>query len=264
MTNVYIELTKFFNAGELRAILSFGQAAVLHRLAIMSKDGDWILRETAETMEHILKILSKYKAHYRFGAPLDIRWMSGGWSSHFEFLHGEMRVRTDFVTRPPRISQVELRNLWKGQEGCDIPFVSIKHLADIKKTNRERDYAIIGELARLMSDPRDQLLYSRSARDLIALAEKHPAFISELKVQRSVLEKIPEGRDKLEEALDAERRSLIHVNEERLRIYMEASLKWSVIWQDVEKETEGISLLKAHEIVVRRAKDILPFHPMKG
>ena len=83
MTNVYIELTKFFNAGELRAILSSGQAAVLHRLAIMSKDGDWILRETAETMEHILKILSKYKAHYRFCAPLDIRWMSGGWSSHF-------------------------------------------------------------------------------------------------------------------------------------------------------------------------------------
>ena len=115
-----------------------------------------------------------------------------------------------------------------------------------------------------MSDPRDQLLYSRSARDLIALAEKHPMFISELKVQRPVLEKISEGRDKLEEALDAERRSLIHANEERLRIYMEASLKWSAIWQDVEKETEGISLLKAHEIVVRRAKDILPFHPMKG
>lgn len=46
--NIYLELTKLFNVGKLRAVLSSGQAAVLHRLAVMSKDGDWILREAAE------------------------------------------------------------------------------------------------------------------------------------------------------------------------------------------------------------------------
>jgi len=34
--------------GRLRAILASGQAVVLYRLAIMSKDGDWILREETE------------------------------------------------------------------------------------------------------------------------------------------------------------------------------------------------------------------------
>lgn len=76
--NIYLELTNKFNINKLRAIISSGQAVVLHRLAIMSKDGDWIIKEDSETMRHILEKLSEYKAHYRFGAPLDARWMTGG------------------------------------------------------------------------------------------------------------------------------------------------------------------------------------------
>jgi hypothetical protein len=38
--NIYLELTRKFNTGRGRAILAGGQAVVLHRLAIMSKDGD--------------------------------------------------------------------------------------------------------------------------------------------------------------------------------------------------------------------------------
>lgn len=259
--NIYLELTRLFNKGKLRAVISSGQAVVLHRLAIMSKDGDWILREDAETMRHILTVLSKQNARYRFGAPLDIRWMSGGWSSHFEFQYRSLRVRTDFVTRPPRISETELRNLWKEQEGSDLPFVNLKHLAEIKKTNRERDYAVIGELARLMSEPGDQLLYSRSARDIISIAKKYPDIISELKTQRPMLKKISEGRNRLEEALDAERRSLIHSNEDRLNIYLKAVQKWYEVWPKLEHETGSGSLINAHEIIVRRAEDILPFNP---
>ena len=48
-TNIYLQLTDEFNAGRLRAIICSGQIAVLHKLAIMSKDGDWILLENKET-----------------------------------------------------------------------------------------------------------------------------------------------------------------------------------------------------------------------
>jgi hypothetical protein len=41
MNNIYLELTRKFNRGRVRAILAGGQAVVLHRLAIMSKDGGW-------------------------------------------------------------------------------------------------------------------------------------------------------------------------------------------------------------------------------
>ncbi len=83
--SIYLDLTRQFNAGALRAILSSGQAVVLHRLAIMSKDGDWILREEAQATQHVLQVLEGRGARYRFGAPSDVRWMSGGWSAHLEF-----------------------------------------------------------------------------------------------------------------------------------------------------------------------------------
>jgi len=182
--SIYLDLTREFNAGKLRAILSSGQAVVLHRLAVMSKDGDWILREDPETASHILGVLSKRNARYRFGAPLDSRWMSGGWSAHFECRHGLLRIRADFVTRPPRIASDRLRSMWREQEGRELPFVSVLDLAQLKKTNRERDYAVIGELARLLSDPAEQLLISRSARDLIALEHAHPDLASTLAKKR--------------------------------------------------------------------------------
>ncbi|MEW6608200.1 MAG: hypothetical protein AB1414_12280 [bacterium] len=257
--NIYLELTHRFNTGKLRAIISSGQAVVLHRLAIMSKDGDWILREDSETMKHILTVLSEYGAQYRFGAPLDIRWMSGGWSSHFEFWHNQLRIRTDFLTRPPRISKSTLKKLWQEQKKLDLPFVGLKELAAIKMTNREKDYAVIGELARLMSNPRDQFLYSRSARDLIILAEKYPSLVQKLMRQRPFLEKISQGRERLEEAIDAEKRMLIHVNEKRLEAYIKTSEKWQAIWPDVAKKVSGYPLIMAHEIMVKYAEEVLPF-----
>ncbi len=259
--NIYVELTKEFNRGKLRTIICSGQAVVLHRLAVMSKDGDWIIREDEKSLNSILKVLADYGAKYRFGAPLDIRWMKGGWSSHFEFLHKGLRVRTDFFSRPPRISSERLTQVWKEQETSDLPFVNVKDLADLKKTNREKDYAVIGELARLMTNPRQQLLYSRSARDILNLAEKHSKLIIELNEQRPLLSRIAEGREKLEELLDAEKRTLIHQNENRLTHYLKAAEKWTASWPSIEKELSGKPLLEAHKMVIDQAEGVLPFGP---
>lgn len=257
--NIYVELTKKFNTGKTRAIISSGQAAVLHHIAIMSKDGDWILKEEPAVIQHVLAILSEYGAKYRFGAPLDIGWLSGGWSSHFEFSYNNLRIRTDFITRPPRIPENALQRLWQEQDGKDLPFVDIKTLSEIKKTNREKDYIVIGELARLLPDPKDQLVYSRSARDIITLAEQYPNYIKELALQRPLLKEIEKGVTHLEEALDKERRELIHLNEDRLKKYMTAALEWLNIWPSVEDKIKELSLIDAHNIVLNRAKGILPF-----
>jgi hypothetical protein len=260
VSNIYLELTEQFNRGRLRAIVSSGQAVVLHRLAIMSKDGDWILREDAETMQRVLGVLSEHGAHYRFGAPLDTRWLAGGWSAHFEFRRGGLRVRTDFVTRPPRIDLATLDRQWNAVD-LQRPVVDPVALAEIKKTNREKDYAVIGELARLMRDPREQLLYSRSARDLIALAEAHPDLATELSPQRPLLKLATGERTRLERALDAERRALIHANEERLARYHQAASRWAAAWPEVQSKIDKLALPDAHKIVVTRALELLPFAP---
>ena len=136
--SVYLSLTRAFNEGALRAILSSGQAVVVHRLALMSKDGDWILRERPEALRYVLEVLEKRGARYRFGAPLDVRWMEGGWNSHLEFSPDRLRVRTDFVTRPPRLSSSDLIALWREVESSDLPVVDPRRLAELKKTNREK------------------------------------------------------------------------------------------------------------------------------
>jgi len=256
-TNIYIQLTDEFNTGRLRTIICSGQAAVLHRLAIMSKDGDWILREDEESCRHVLNVLEQHGAHYRFGAPLDIRWLTQGWSSHFEFPHQGLRVRTDFFTRPPRISDPELSALWQEQAGRRPPFVNLIQLAKLKQTDREKDYAIIGELARRMTAVADQLLFSRSALDLLRMAEQQPDLVTELARKRPVLALVREGRDRLEAALDAERRQLIHANEKRLARFEKAAEKWKEQWSALARQLQDLPLAHAHSMVITKAEKYL-------
>src|SRR5262249_39109786 len=149
--------------------------------------------------------------------------------------------------------------LWREQEGRDPPFVDVRILADMKKTDREKDFAVIGELARLMTDPRDQLLYSRSARDLAELARAHPAVLRELKASRPLLEVVSADRARLEGALDRERRELMHANEARLESYRRAAARWEAAWTELERHTAGLPLLEAHARMVAKALDLLPF-----
>lgn len=262
--NIYLDLTTQFNKGRLRAILSSGQAVVLHRLAIMSKDGDWIIREDPEALKHILTILNDYGARYRFGAPFDSRWLEGGWSSHFEFMNEGMRIRTDFVSRPPRIPFERLATIWKEQESREFPFVDLPDLAELKKTNREKDYAIIGDLSRRMENVVERLRYSRSAREINERYRQTPDSVSLLMKERGIDPGTLRTVEALEMALDAERRRLIHENERRLAGYAAAAKEWSACWKEAERKTAGLPLSKAHQILVSLAEKLLPKTPESG
>jgi hypothetical protein len=260
--NPYLDLTEAFNRGRRRALVSSGQAVVLHRLAIMSKDGDWVLREDEEALRHVLDVLASRGARYRFGAPLDVRWLAGGWSAHFEHSRDGLRLRTDFVTRPPRLSSESLERLWGDADASASEVVSVEPLVRMKMTMREKDYAVIGELARLMADPRSQLLYSRSSRDLIRLARTYPDALGAAMVdRRPVLARLAEGRDAIDEALDRERRLLMRADEERLASYRAAAGDWGAAWSDLSRQVAGLPLLDAHRLIVARAEGLLPYVP---
>jgi hypothetical protein len=254
---IYHQLTKRFNTGRLRAVMCSGQAVVMHRLAITSKDGDWIVRENQDDLDFILGVLAEFGATYRFGAPLDTRWMTGGWSAHFEFRHEGMRVRTDFFSRPPRLGPSDLTRLWSHATGSDLPFTGIRELALMKMTMREKDYPIIGELARRLESIDDQFLFSRSARDLIALAQNHPV-PSGILTSRPLLKSIADGEDALAAALDHERRQLMKADEARLARYKAASGSWETAWPNLSHEIAGLPLMKAHEVLCSQALNLLP------
>ena len=255
---IYLELTRELNAGRLRAVICSGQAAVLHKLAIASKYGGWILREDREALDHVLRVLAAHGARYRFGAPLALRWMSGGWSSHFEFLSSGLRVRTDFFTRPPRVPAASLARMWTEEDRRDPPFTGPVILAEMKKTAREKDYPFIAELARRMKDPRDQLLYSRSAEDLIELDRRYPELVRELVAMRPLLARIDSDRRQIAEAIQLEMLDLVEVDRARLDLYRSAASRWARVWQEGQPEWDRLPLLEAHAKLVAAADGVLP------
>lgn len=264
MNNPYLDLTAQFNRVRLRALLSSGQAVVAHRLAIMSKDGDWIVREDAEALGHVLRTLGAHGARYRFGAPLDPRWLAGGWSSHLEFRADGLRLRTDFVSRPPRISAELLATMWNAAEASGDPVVGLEPLAALKLTDREKDYAVVGELARKMTGPAAQLRWSRSSLDLIRLAHEHPDTLSGMVPLRPLLAHVAQGRDRLDEELDRERRTFMRINQERLAAYRRAAEPWATAWPQIAAEIASLPLDQAHALAVARAEELLPFAPSDG
>lgn len=255
---IYHQLTREFNDGRTRAILCSGQAVVMHRLAITSKDGDWIVRESEPDLVHIRQVLSKYGATYRFGAPLDVRWLAAGWSAHLEFKHGGLRVRTDFFTRPPRLTTQDLNALWQATAATPLPFTGLKELALMKMTMREKDYPIIGELARRLDNVDDQILLSRSARDLIDLVRANPSAAARMVSQRPLLAKVADGEDALAVALDAERRTLMKADEARLSRYQAASQAWERVWPELSSGISQLPLGQAHEMLCTAALELLP------
>jgi hypothetical protein len=260
-SNVYADLTRAFNAGRTRAVLCGGQAVVLHRLAVTSKDGDWTIREDDEAVRHILGVLSDRGARYRFGAPLDVRWLRGGWSAHLEFVEGPLRVRCDFFSRPPRIDAADLARIWAAAEGRDVPFADAVSLAEMKKTDREKDYPVIGELARRTGSVEAEMLLSRSALDLIRLKREHPDTARALSARRPLLAQIGEDRRTAAAALDAEKLDLILANEERLAKFASAAQRWRDAWPDLDARLAGQPLPAAHAAVLAAARGVLPESP---
>lgn len=144
-------------------------------------------------------------------------------------------------------------------EGRTPAFLDAPDLIETKKTNREKDYAVIGELARLPQDVSARIMYSRSARDLMDLADAHPGQVSELLGKRPALAALAGGLEAMEVALDAERRTLMHANERRLSLYMAAAGAWERAWPKVANEIARRSLADAHREVVAAATGVLPF-----
>jgi len=123
----------------------------------------------------------------------------------------------------------------------------------------EKDYPVIGELARIMPQLEDQVRFSRSARDLCSLAEANPGKVASLVPERPLLaHAIDSDTDRLAEALDAERRGLIKADAERMGKYEHAASGWREAWPRVRRSVEGLPLQEAHRMLLREASGLLP------
>jgi hypothetical protein len=253
MRNVYFELTREFNRDGVIAVLGSGQAVVHYRIAMMSKDGDWILRESLEACARVLEVLEGHGARYRPGAPLDVRWLAGGWSSHFEFLDEKRRrVRCDFFSRPPRVPFKAVEALFaRGGKG-ELRVVGLLSLIRMKQTQRAKDYPVIGELARLLP-PEEEIEYTTDPDRIIDLAAAHgagslrPPVLAALRTgsRKDVVVELAKEVDEMQEK-----------DRKRLERYDRASRSYLHAFH--ERGMGGRSLGETHPALVSLAKELLP------
>ena len=260
MGNIYFELTEAFNARQPVVALASGQAVVYYRIAIMSKDGDWVIRETPEACATVLEELDRRGAHYRPGAPLDVRWLSGGWSSHFEFPDDrQRRVRCDFLSRPPRVSRSAVDRIFTHATGSSrMVVVDLDALIAMKQTQRAKDFAVIGELARLLPPEREIELTTDPDR-VIALATTFGGVS-----QRPVARLAATGADRhaVVLALAEEIDGLQQADRRRMAVYEAAALPY--IEECRAAGIGAIPLCEAHDRMVDIAGRLLPRAPIPG
>jgi len=204
--NIYFALTEAFNREAPTVALASGQAVVFYRIAIMSKDGDWVIRETPDACERVLRELDTRGASYRPGAPLDVRWLAGGWSSHFEFVDDKRRrIRCDFVSRPPRVPPTSVAALFNRPSESRLIAIDPESLILMKQTQRAKDYAVIAELAALLPPDREIELTTDPDRILAVAAagvsSRRPAVGAALRGagRRAVVTALAEEADRLQQ-----------------------------------------------------------------
>lgn len=257
MANVYFELTREFNRDAPVAALASGQAVVYYRVAIMSKDGDWVIREDSEACATVLTVLDSRGARYRPSAPLDVRWLAGGWSSHFEFADDRgRRVRCDFVSRPPRVAFDRLARLFDpGGARDDLLVVDPESLVRMKQTQRAKDYPAISEIARLLA-PERELAYTTDPDRILALAP-----LVEADVARPSVEAAREtgNRDLVVVALAREIDALQQRDRARVSRYLSAAAPYLQAFRDAG--LGDLPLREAHAAACRLAEEWLPTRP---
>jgi hypothetical protein len=253
--NIYFALTETFNREAPTVALASGQAVVFYRIAIMSKDGDWVIRELPDACERVLHELERRGARYRIGAPLDVRWLAGGWSSHFEFFDtSRRRIRCDFVSRPPRVPPASIAGLFEGANAGQLLAVDPEALILMKQTQRAKDYAVIGELATLLPPEREIELTTNPDR-VIELAPVLGA-TSQRPAVRAALS--GGGRRTVVTALAEEADDLQRRDAARLATYEEAAKPFVAACRSVT--LADFSLADAHIRLCELAERWLPTH----
>lgn len=257
MTNVYFELTREFNRIGPVAVLSSGQAVVYYRLAIMSKDGDWIVREDADACARVRAVLAQHGARHRPSAPLDVRWLRGGWSSHFEYADEQARrVRCDFVSRPPRVSSDAIASMFRDPAlDRSLPVVDRLTLIRLKQTGRAKDYAVIGELARQLP-PDEETEWTTDVDRILELARGAGGACSRPSVRAA---RSGAGRAAVVAALAQEIDELQQADRTRLEAYQRAAQPYLDEFRRLG--LDKVPLDRAHEQVCALAEALLPERP---
>jgi hypothetical protein len=219
---------------KVRYLLISGQATILYGASAFSEDVDIWVRIDDENRRRFLAALSVSRAtYYKLTPSFSLTNLERGHGFHF-VVGGKDAFFLDVMGKPPRVpsfdeaaGEAELISTDWG----DIPTVGIKHLVELKKTQRASDYSVIGQLVLRYLEQRDIVNdddYRWAFRNVFTLPEFH-----------QLVEEYPDIQTACED-------------DDALRNYARVVVGGDLVGDDLELETDRIL---AERVLARQAED---------
>jgi hypothetical protein len=246
--------------GGVCAITS-GMACVYYGVTQATKDCDLLC--AADSAGRLLDVLRatplygvgcSYRGHLT--APLDQRWLRGGWTSHFDWARGEIAAYLDVFSVAPRAS-----SRWM-TEGTGA-LTGMHTVAEMKRTVRPKDWPLATALGvKLLEagDPRGWL----HIFDVVTLQEvfaRVPLPDAQI-AQRPCLALLRDSDPRLELAVFGETVFWQTLDRLRTQVYQTAVRGYFLAVKS-DPEADLPDLDRQHEVRVRHAERLLPTSPLR-
>jgi len=131
-------------------LLMGGQACVLYGGAEFSRDTDLVVLADTENLAHLSAALNELQAKRIAVPPFERRYLDMGLAVHFRCEHPEAnKLRIDIMTRLRGVAP--FLELWQRRttllaDGETIELLALPDLVQAKKTQRDKDWPMIGRL----------------------------------------------------------------------------------------------------------------------
>jgi hypothetical protein len=258
----YEELVQRLRERGVVCAITSGLACVHYGIAETTQDCDLLCH--TRSFEELLDLLSAThfsgaECHYRgnLSPPLEARWHRGGWTSHFEWGAGPDAVTLDVFGHA-------LRESTPWEQGLLGLYAGPHTVAEMKRTNRDKDWAIVTALGVRMIEADDDRgwLHIFNADTLTELLQDYlcPAGLA---AGRPALQLALAHDPRAAGALNAERRFWEELDRRRIRI-LEGHLRPYVAALRKARSERALSLREEHGVRIDCAMQHLPPNPLKG
>ncbi len=246
--------------GVVCAITS-GLACVHYGISETTQDCDLLCH--SGSFEQLLDLLAatdvkgaacRYRGN--ISPPLHARWHNGGWTSHFEW-----ESQPEFVTLDVFGHALRESVPWQGDL---LGFYAGPHtVAEMKRTNRDKDWAAVTALGLRMIEADDDRgwLHIFDAETLEQLLQHHGCPSARAEV-RPALQLALAHDPRVAGAINAERKFWEELDRRRIRI-LEGHLRPYVAAVRKERADRRLSLTEDHQLRVACATQYLSANPLK-
>jgi hypothetical protein len=250
----------------INSLTTGGIACVIYDLAESTKDCDIIIPEdrASDIVDTLAKTeLDGHRFHLtlKYGAPLNSRWLQGGWSSHT--FNGPIKgteekplARLDFFGRAPRVPITipdEKYPLYLSRDG----------VARMKKTRRDKDWAYTNLLGHQMLKRGETsgILHVTDIKTIIETCKKEQ--ISDALIyERPILQLALDGNPELERYIIAEKGFWVRLDDLRLSTYEKAWAPYGRAIQEQGKALLAMDLKTQNEAMSEIAQQELEQTPI--